>query len=99
MKEENNIFDDMERNEFQAAGISTVKEPLAAATDILVDFNARGIESRSKNGGYSSQEVIYYQMQCNALDRTIKEIKRSTAYKIGMKITAIPRKIKNMLKK
>ena len=95
----NNIFTDMERNEFHAAEKSTVKEPLAAATDILVDFNARGIESRSKNGGYSSQEVIYYQMQCNALDRTIKEIKRSTAYKIGMKITAIPRKIKNMLKK
>ena len=87
------IFKDMAENEYHYQDCVTVKEPLAAATDIFTEFTAKGIERRSA-GGYSSADLVHYQLQCNALGRTIKEIRSSTSYRIGMMITAIFRKIK-----
>ena len=89
------IFKDMAENEYHYQDGITVKEPLAAATDILAEFTAKGIERRGA-GGYSSVDLVHYQLQCNALDRTIKEIRSSTSYRIGMMITAIFRKIKTI---
>lgn len=95
----NEIFEDMYQNEFHYEDDISIKEPLAAATDILALFNAKGLETRGISSGFSSQDVIYYQIQCNALDRTIKEIRNSTAYKVGMLITYIPRKLKSIFRK
>ena len=89
----------MEINEFHFNNDIVIKEPLEAATEILAEFNAKGIEKRGAGGAFHSQDLIYYQLQCNALDRTIKEIKNSTAYKVGLLVTSIPRKLKSLFKK
>ena len=94
-----NIFEDMQRNHFVFSDDVTAKDPLATATDILAQFVAEGMSTRGSGGSFSSEDLIFYQSRCNALDQTITEIKNSTAYKIGMMITSLPRKIKGLLKK
>ena len=94
----NDIFMDMVNNEFHYKDGIVIKEPLAAATDILAEFNAKGLELRGVGGSFSSNDIVYYQLQCNALDQTIKEIRSSTSYRVGLMITAIFRKIKKFLK-
>ncbi|MBR5306348.1 MAG: glycosyltransferase, partial [Oscillospiraceae bacterium] len=93
------IFEDIGNNVFEYADDISVKDPLVTATNILVDFIAEGIATRGTGGGYKSEDLIFYQSRCNSLDQTIKEIKNSTAYKIGMAITSFPRKIKSLIKR
>lgn len=93
------IFKDMVENEYRYQDGITVKEPLAAATDILAEFAAKGIERRSAGKSFDSEELSYYKLQCNHLAETINEIRSSTSYKIGMAVTAFFRKIKTILHK
>ena len=93
------IFKDMAENEYRYQDGVTVKEPLAAATDILAEFAAKGIERRSAGKSFDSEELSYYKLQCNHLAETINEIRSSTSYKIGMAVTAFFRKIKTILHK
>ena len=93
------IFKDMAENEYRYQDGIVIKEPLAAATDILAEFAAKGIERRSAGKGFDSEELSYYKLQCNHLAETINEIRSSTSYKIGMAVTAFFRKIKMILHK
>ena len=93
------IFKDMAENEYRYQDSVTVKEPLAAATDIFTEFNSKGIEIRGAGGGFDTEKAAFYQLQCNHLAETINEIHSSTSYKIGMAVTAFFRKIKTILHK
>ena len=93
------IFKDMAENEYRYQDGVTVKEPLAAATDIFTEFNSKGIEIRGAGGGFDTEKAAFYQLQCNHLAETINEIRSSTSYKIGMAVTALFRKIKIILHK
>ncbi len=93
------IFKDMAENEYHYQDGVTVKEPLAAATDIFTEFNSKGIEIRGAGGGFDTEKAAFYQLQCNHLAETINEIRSSTSYKIGMAVTAFFRKIKMILHK
>ena len=93
------IFKDMAENEYHYQDGVSVKEPLAAATDIFTEFNSKGIEIRGAGGGFDTEKAAFYQLQCNHLAETINEIRSSTSYKIGMAVTALFRKIKMILHK
>lgn len=72
------------------------RTPMETAVGLCVEYTARGILKRGDGGGVSWEQLTAAQLECNALDATIKEIRSSTSYRVGMMITAIPRKIKGL---
>ena len=75
--------------------------PQETAINIAVDYYTRGIGARcggmpiSSGGG----DWRYYEEQCRVLSKALNELSRSESYRVGLFITAIPRKINNWLKR
>lgn len=73
---------------------------LETVIQLLNEYNARGILRRIDIGdSVNAGELLNYQLQCNALDATIKEIRSSTSYRIGRAITAIPGVFVNLFRR
>lgn len=89
------IFDRVSQEKPEAKMLSE-RTPMETAVGLCVEYTARGILKRGDGGGVSWEQLTAAQLECNALDATIKEIRSSTSYRVGMMITAIPRKIKGL---
>ncbi|MBE6554568.1 MAG: glycosyltransferase [Ruminococcaceae bacterium] len=74
------------------------RTPLEIAANLASEFHSRGILDRSAQGGgivqdYASEE------QCRMLIQTLEEIGRSESYRLGLFLTAIPRRVVKFLKR
>lgn len=78
-----------------AAKMLCESEPMETAVGLCVEYTARGIRKRGE-GGANQEQLTAYMLECNALDATIKEIRSSTSYRLGMLLTTLPRKIKSL---
>lgn len=73
---------------------------LETVIQLLNEYNARGLLRRIDIGdSVNACELLNYQLQCNALDATIKEIRSSTSYRIGRAITALPGVFVNLFRR
>ncbi len=78
-----------------------VKPPMGAAIQCLIDFTAEGLLKRGISAPASDNgaEWAHYAEQCRILTEKMQELAQSESYRIGLAVTAIPRKIRNFFKK
>lgn len=74
------------------------RTPIETAIGLVNEYTAQGLRIREGNSVFTD-DALYFQQQCNALNDTIEELRNSASYRLGSKLLSIPRKLKNMLKR
>ncbi len=95
------IFEETMTEREEPQGIR-VAPPMEAAVHLLVDFLGEGMLKRgipaipTVTGG---NEWLYYAEQCKVLSNALREIGESESYRLGLFLTAIPRKLRSFFKR
>lgn len=76
--------------------------PLEIAVNIAIDYYTRGIAARGSAPVMiqpAAADVSWYEEQCKVLSNALGGISRSESYRLGLFLTAVPRKIKSWISK
>ncbi len=94
------IFEQTMLEKPQSTGVE-IKAPMEEAVHSLVAFLAEGMIKRDAVPApiavSNDEDLLRYAEQSRVLSNVLEEIGRSESYRVGLLVTAIPRKIKNWI--